>query len=176
MTWIAFRSRGEILRDVTTTADARRDGLLPLDVEGVRASFRDELELLGALQLRWHTRLSGRIERELASQPLDLEQAVVTAWQATADELPGIRAILDHYRDQPVDAAMAEAMRTATAKEHTLLAVMAGRAGLGDAGAPRVGAAIEERARDGYRPPRPRKGGEHAAPGLVDRLRAVLAA
>ena len=37
------------------------------------------------------------------SQPMDLEQAVVTAWQATADELPGVRPILDHYRAEPLD-------------------------------------------------------------------------
>ncbi len=89
MTWKAFHNRGEILRAVTATADARLDGLLPMDVPGVSETFADELDLLGALQLRWHTRLAGRIERELMRQPMDLEQAVVTAWQATADELPG---------------------------------------------------------------------------------------
>ena len=51
-------------------------------------------------------------------QPLDLEQAVITAWRATADELPGVRAIVDHHRDHPLDDAMAEAMAVATAKEH----------------------------------------------------------
>ena len=35
MTWNAFRSRGEILRDVTAVADARQDGALPWDVAGV---------------------------------------------------------------------------------------------------------------------------------------------
>lgn len=171
------RSRGEILREVTAAADARRDGLLPLDLDGVRDAFEDELDLLGALQLRWHTRLSGRIERELASQPVDLERAVVTAWRATTDELPGTRAIIDRHREHPLDDAMAAALRVATSKEHALLAVMAGRAGLADPGAPRVGAAIEERARAGHRPgPAPGGPGGHAGPGLLDRLRAVLAA
>jgi hypothetical protein len=147
MTWNAFRSRGEILRDVTAMADDRRDGALPWGVAGVSAAFADELDLLGALQLRWHTRLAGRIERELMSQPLDLEQAVVTAWRATAQELPGIRAVVDRYREEPLDRAMADAMATATAKEHELLAVMAGRATLDDPRAARVGAEIEARAR-----------------------------
>jgi hypothetical protein len=80
MTWTALKSRGEILRDVSAAADQRRDGTLPLDVDGAREAFRDELDLVGALQLRWHTRLSGRIERELVQQPLDLEQAVIVAW------------------------------------------------------------------------------------------------
>lgn len=148
MTWNAFRSRGEILRDVTTVADDRRDGALPWDVAGVPAAFADELDLLGALQLRWHTRLAGRIERELMGQPLDLELAVVTAWRATAHELPGIRAVVDRHREEPLDREMAGAMATATAKEHELLAVMAGRATLDDPRAARVGAEIEARARD----------------------------
>jgi hypothetical protein len=114
MTWTALKSRGEILRDVSAAADQRRDGTLPLDVDGAREAFRDELDLVGALQLRWHTRLSGRIERELVQQPLDLEQAVIDAWRATAEELPGIRAVVDHHREHPLDDAMAQALAVAT--------------------------------------------------------------
>ena len=89
MTWNDFHSRGEILRSVTEAADARLDGRLPLDVEGVEDVFDDELDLLGALQLTWHTRLAGRIDRALMNQPLDLDAAVIDAWRATAEELPG---------------------------------------------------------------------------------------
>ena len=42
MTWTSYRNRGEILRTVIATADARRDGLLPWDVEGVAESFGDK--------------------------------------------------------------------------------------------------------------------------------------
>lgn len=180
MTWTAHRSRGEILREVAEVADVRLDGRLPMDVDGVHEAFDDELELLGALQLRWHTRLAGRIERELTLQPLDLEQAVVAAWQATAHQLPGIRRILDRHRERPLDDAMARAMAVATSKEHAVLAVMAGRAGIHDAGAAGVGAGIEARARAGFRP---RDGfhsgqasGSHAGPRLRDRLRAAIVA
>lgn len=147
MTWKSFHRRGEILRTVITTADTRRDGLLPMDVEGVAETFGDELSLVGALSLRWHTRLAGRIERELMTQPMDLEATVVAAWRRTAGELPGIRAILDHYRELPGDAAMADALARATAKEHVLLAVMAGRSSAADRAAVRVGEQIEQRAR-----------------------------
>jgi hypothetical protein len=150
MTWKSFHRRGEILRAVTAAVDARRDGLLPMDVEGVAETFGDELTLLAALQLRWHTRLAGRIERELMHQPMDLEHAVVTAWRDTAAEMPGVLAVIDHYRAEPLDEAMARAMATSAAKERTMLAVMAGRASAEDAAAPRVGAAIEERARTAY--------------------------
>ena len=90
MTWTSYRNRGEILRTVIATADARRDGLLPWDVEGVAESFGDELTLLGALQLRWHTRLAGRIERELMARPMAFEAErillAVMAGQASAHD------------------------------------------------------------------------------------------
>src|SRR3546814_9390867 len=70
-------------------------------LSGVRETFRDELDLLGALQLRWHTRLQGKIEHELAEQPLDLETAAISAWRAAADEIPGVREVLDHYAAHP---------------------------------------------------------------------------
>jgi hypothetical protein len=174
MTWKSFHRRGEILRTVIAAADRRRDGLLPMDVEGVAETFGDELSLLGALQLRWHTRLAGRIERELMAQPMDLESGVVAAWQATATELPGIRAIVDHYREAPLDEAMADAMAKSADKEHILLAVMAGRVSGQDATAARVGEAIEAEARATFRPVRTASG--HAGPSLLGKIRAALAA
>lgn len=175
MTWTSFHDRGEILRSVIATADVRRDGTLPVDVEGVTETFGDELTLLGALQLRWHTRLAGRIERELTHQPLDLEQAVITAWQTTADELPGIRAIIDHHRSEPLNAAMADAMSKSAANERILLAVMAGRSSVQDAAAVGVGELIESKARATFRPVH-RIPTAHAAPGLLRRIKAALAA
>lgn len=181
MTWTAFRSRGEILRTVSAVADDRLDtslaGRLPLDVDGVREAFDDELDLLGALQLKWHTRLAGRIDRALGSQPMDLEAAVIGAWHETAAELPGVRRVLDHHLEQPLDERMADALATATAKEQSMLAVVAGRAGAQDSGAAPVGATIESRARASRRPVRrPTDRQAHRAPGLIDRLRAALAA
>jgi hypothetical protein len=180
MTWKSFPDRGEILRAVIGTADARRDGILPMDVDGVADTFGDELTLLGALQLRWHTRLAGRIERELMHQPMDLEHAVITAWRATAEELPGIRAIVDHYRAEPQDAVMALALAKASGKEHLLLSIMAGQANVHDIpgadAARRAGARIEDLARASrgtvvanLSVPAPRS-------SLLDRLKAALAA
>lgn len=171
MTWKSFHSRGEVLRTVVEVADTRRDGLLPLDVDGVRETFNDELTLLGALQLRWHTRLAGRIERELVQQPMDLRRAVVVAWRATADENAGIRAIIDHYTEHPVDDAMAETLARSAAKGWTLLAVMAGLSSLpANAATLRIGAEIEASARTEATV-------EVAAPSsLLERLRAALAA
>ncbi|PVG81096.1 hypothetical protein DDE18_20010 [Nocardioides gansuensis] len=174
MTWKSFHRRGEVLREVIAVADARRDGRLPLDVAGVRETFTDELDLLGALQLRWHTRLAGRIERELMVQPMDLEAAVVAAWHGAADEIPGIRAILDHYSAAPTSEEVARAIATANAKEHGMLAVMSGKAAIDDALAARVGAQIAERAHATYAGPAAPQPTEPLS--LVDRLRAVIAA
>ncbi len=175
MTWTSFHRRGEILRDVIASANRRRDGRLPSDLPGVAKTFVDERELLGALQLRWHTRLAGRIERELAAQPMELEDAVVAAWHATAAELPGVRMVLDQERVAPRSAEVAEAMAKATAKERILLAMMAGGVSAPDDTAVRVGARIEERARLSYRPAPPDAAPEQS-PGLLGRLKAALVA
>ncbi|TWG91891.1 hypothetical protein L615_007600000150 [Nocardioides sp. J9] len=182
MTWTAYHNRGETLRAVITASSQRRDGVLPTDVEGVAETFHDELDLLGALVLKWHTRLAGNIEQMLAHQPTDLDEAVAVAWSNTAHELPGVRMIIDHYRAEPVDDAMARAMAKAAAKEHYLLAVMAGRASLlSEQAALRAGAAIEERARELHRtlpPVDPAEAYEEpqVRGTLLERLRAVLAA
>lgn len=147
MTWTHHHKRGEILRTVIAVADQRRDGLLPTDVDGVDQTFADDLDLLGALHLRWHTRLAGHIERALMEQPLDLEGAVVAAWRRTARDMPGVRAILDHYGAAPTDDRMAATLAKAFRKEHLMLAVMAGRGAYADEQAVPIGAALEERAR-----------------------------
>lgn len=183
MTWTAFHNRGEVLRAVMATAEERQDGILPMDVPGVAEKFHDELDLLGALQLKWHTRLAGHAEKEFGPQPLDLRLAITTAWARTAEENSGLRKVLDHYRDEPIDEAMARAMRKATAKEHHFLAVMAGLAGLG-LGHPEVeklGAQIEDQARaleHGVPALQPMIPAEMPQPrgSLLERIRAVVAA
>lgn len=179
MTWKAFHNRGEVLRTVIATAAARRDGILPMDVPGVAEKFTGELDLLSALQLKWHTRLAGHVERQLMTQPLDIQTAVMLGWKATADELPGVRLILDHYTANPVDEAMATAVGKAAAKEHQYLAVMAGRANHTDESAEPIGTAIEAAARDLHNGVTavivPQEDVEERGT-LLERLRAVIAA
>jgi hypothetical protein len=181
MTWEAFHHRGDVLRAVIAEAGNRRDGTLPMDLPGVRETFRDELDLLASLQLRWHTRLAGRIERELAAQPMDLEQAVITAWRATARELVGVREIIDHHREHPTDDEMVRVMTVSAAKERQMLALMAGLVStmaLDEHGA-RLGARVEEAARAGLvAPPRDTSSTDTTVgnASFLDRLRAALAA
>jgi hypothetical protein len=151
MTWTAVHRRGEVLRTLIAAVDARHDGLLPMDVTGVRETFGDELSVLAALQLRWHTRLSGRLEHALMHHPMDLEGAVVEVWHATADELPGTRRVLDHYRAEPLGEEMATVLRISAAKGHVLLAALSGHSGIDQAATAAIGRMLEERARATHR-------------------------
>ena len=179
MTWDAYHRRDEVLRTVIAEADARGDGTLPIELPGVAETFGDELALIGALQMRWHTRLAGMIERELMDQPRDLESAVMSAWRRTAAELSGIRAVLDAHATAPTSVAMGAACARAQHKNWTLMAAMAGRASPTDRRAADVGRGIEQRARAAYRPVT--AGGTHRAdqnphPSLLGRIKAHLAA
>lgn len=185
MTWDAYHRRGEVLRAVIDEANSRRDGTLPMNLAGVAETFGDELALVGALQLRWHTRLDGTIERALLDRPSDTESAVVEAWCRTATELAGVREILDACTETPASDAMDEALDKARAADWRLMAASAGVAGSSDPGAIHAGRRIEQRARACYSPipvhatmqPRHRaeNGGFHHH-SLLSRLKARLAA
>lgn len=179
MTWNAFHHRGEILQTVIDTADARRDGVLPTDVPGVPETFHSDLDLIGALWIKWHARLSGNIERELMAQPMDLEAAITNAWRKTSQDAPGIRMILDRYTSTPSDPEMAAAMTRAQEKEWLKLASAAGLANDESAAAARAGERVTRNARAGAvvpAQPGPRDVDPVVTPSLVDRIRAVLAA
>jgi len=179
MTWDAHHRRGEVLRAVVDETNSRRDGSLPVALPGVSETFADELDLVAALQLRWHTRLAGRIDRALLDAPSDLEAAVLDAWRATARELPGVRAVLDTHLENPTSDAMAEALTLAQAKERALLAAMAGLSSVQDAAASSVGERLEAAARASFRADRApghRRATEAHRPTLMGRLKAALAA
>ena len=176
MTWNAFHHRGEILQTVIDAADARLDGELPMNLPGVSETFRDELDLIGALSLKWHARLSGNIERQLMTQPMDLEGAITSAWAKTSTEAPGIRMIIDRYTESPSDPEMAVALTRAREKEWVKLASAAGLANDESASAARAGARVTDNARSGLPVPTPKTVDPVDSPSLVDRIRAVLAA
>jgi hypothetical protein len=180
MTWDAHHRRGEVLRAVIDEANARGDGTLPTGVPGVDRTFADDFDLIAALQLRWHTRLAGCIERALMDQPTDLESAVLNGWHATAMELGGVRAILDAYTARPTSTKMGAALERARQKDYMMMAAMAGKASANDVRGAQVGRALEEKARATYHPAlatAPRHRAVERTPGsLFDRLRARLAA
>lgn len=180
MTWTAHHHRGDVLRAVIDEANRRRDGQLPMELPGVADTFEDDLALVAALQMRWHTRLAGTIERALGEQPADLESAVLTAWRETADELAGVRSILDAYVEAPTSDDMRRALSLARRKEWALLAAMAGRASAQDSAALKVGAALERKAREAYAPaagpPQLEVAGHRREPSLLGWIKSHLAA
>ena len=147
MSWNTFHRRGETLRTVVEAANDRRDGVLPMAEPGVAENFADELDLLGALQLKWHARLSGNVERALMREPMDLESAVSSAWRATAEELAGVRLVIDRCAEQPTGPDMAVASARAARLERARLAMAAGLASGHSDAAVEVGRRIEDRAR-----------------------------
>lgn len=171
MTWNAFHHRGEILRAVVETADARRDGVLPMQLPGVDKSFHGELDLIAALWLKWSARLFGNIERALTTEPLDLEDAIASAWRLTGDQLPGVRAILDRYVESPSDPEMAAALHRASEKEWCRLAAAAGLANDEGPAAARAGRQVELKARAAAH-----ELVDGGTPSLVERIKALLAA
>ena len=152
MTWDAFHHRGDVLRDVVDEANRRHDGALPAELPGVTETFGDESALVAALQLRWSTRLAGEIERALNDHPDDFETAVVAAWRRTADELDGVRQILDAQRETPTSPELGEALDTAHRKDAVLMAGMAGLVSPSDPSAVGIGERLEAEARAAYRP------------------------
>ena len=175
MSWNTFHRRGEILRAVVDAADDRRDGRLPVDVPGVTESFADQLDLIGALQLKWNARLAVSIERRLHHEPIDLESAVTTAWCDTAAQLPGVRAVIDHHLEHPRDARMDDALRRSRQRERAYLAAAAGQPA-------EAGTRLETRARQCLETSAetPMSAPTAVTPPVVasfaDRLRAVVAA
>lgn len=142
MNWTTFHRRTEVLESVIAEAGHRRDGTLPIDVPGVAERFSGPEDLLAALRLRWYNHLAGAIERALAGQPVDLEDAVVGAWRRTDADLPGVRAILDAHRPESHEPSA-----RAEQKEWELLAASAGEASVSGPRAVRAGRMIEDRAR-----------------------------
>lgn len=161
---VAYR-RGDVLRAVGQAANSRLDGCLPMDVPGVSETFRDELDLTGALQLRWHALMAGNIERALAEEPgehnalrvgedAELEDIVLGAWHDARAAMPGVRLVLDTLAKEPTSPEMAEALDIANRKDRALLAVMAGKASAQDSEAAEVGRWLEAKVRrSDFQPP-----------------------
>ncbi len=171
MNWETFHRRGDVLHAVIKESDARCDGELPMYVAGVEQVFSDELDLLAALSLKWHTNLQGTLEKVYNDQPLDFEAAVISAWRDLATELPGIRRVLDKALASD-EAEIVEVLQKSQAKERELLALWSGRVSafqIDEYGA-KVGAEVEAKAREGFEIPTSKVA--PPAPTLLERLKA----
>lgn len=174
MTWNAFARREDILRAVVDTADRGLDGVLPNDLPGLTETFPTNNDLVSALLLKWHARLSGNVERILMAEPMGLEESVAAAWRRTAEQMPGVRLILDRAGHLD-NSTLRPLVKRAQEREWVRLAMAAGTANNASPAAAAAGRRLEETARAGLALSGP--GTAHEAnESFVRRLKAALAA
>jgi len=146
MTVPVYRQRYRVLQALIQEMDVRLDGAIPRHVLGLSEAFEDDVALVGALQMRWYTRLGGHIDIE-QERLHDLDQAVVAAWRLTRAELPGVRLALDRVLEDPTSPQMRLVLEKARRNEHIMLALKAGLTWFHDDRAAALGADLERIAR-----------------------------
>ena len=108
-------SRAGVLHQVIEEILSRKDGQIPTDIEGIDVLFDGIDDLANALLLRWHTRLVASLERGLADEPEDREEAVIEAWRHAAWIYWGVRKVIDDLADHPPT----KKLLTRSARPHT---------------------------------------------------------
>ncbi len=125
MSWTDFYRRRDALDTVIEHARRNPEGDLPF--AEVKDVFGTPEDLLLALHHKWIMKLTGQLGVALteASQDpdVDLVDAVLAGWRATATEHPALRRLLDAGMEQ-----YAETMHPAIEGEQRLLALAAGLA------------------------------------------------
>jgi hypothetical protein len=122
--WDTYHRRATALRGVIAELDRSGSSTLPWDDE-LAAVFDDPDDLLVALHDVWTRRLAGRVDLALEIDEHASAESVALAWREVADELAGVRRLLDRQADNP-------ALRHSQRQEYRMLAVAAGAATIGD--------------------------------------------
>lgn len=121
-------TRASVLHAVIEEIQARNDGQIPTDVDGIDAFFHDTGDLADALLLRWHTRLTASLEGGLVGDPESRREAVIEAWRHCAQTYRGVRMVIDQLVADPPTEAIDNAVRTTTSNDWAAMAVAAGLA------------------------------------------------
>ena len=140
-------SRASVLHEVIEEILVRKDGQIPTDIEGIATFFDDIEDLANALLLRWHTRLVASLERGLADEPEDRDEAVIEAWQHATWIYWGVRKVIDELAENPPTEGVAPPGRTTARNDWAAMAGAAGLASGFDEPAVRVGHRLELEAR-----------------------------
>jgi hypothetical protein len=122
--WDNYHRRATALRDVVAELDRSGSSTLPWTDE-LAAVFDDPDRLLVALNDLWARRLAGRVDLALEIDEHESAESVALAWHEVAEELAGVRRVLDRQADNPL-------LRHSRRQEHRMLAVAAGHATTGD--------------------------------------------
>lgn len=140
-------SRASVLHEVIEEILVRKDGQIPTDIDSIDTFFDGIEDLVNALLLRWHTRLVASLERGLADEPEDREEAVIEAWQHATWIYWGVRKVIDELAENPPTEGVAHAVRTTARNDWAAMAIAAGLASGFDDPASRVGHGLELEAR-----------------------------
>jgi hypothetical protein len=122
--WDTYHRRATALRQVVTDLD-RSGSSTPHWDDELAAVFADRDDLLVALHDLWTRRLAARVDLAMEIDEHGPQESVALAWREVADELPGVRRVLDAQADNP-------ALRRSDRAEHRMLAISAGLATMGD--------------------------------------------
>jgi hypothetical protein len=122
--WDTYHRRATALRRVIADLDRSGWSTPPWDDE-LAAAFEDPDDLLVALHDMWTRRLAGRVDLALEIDDHESWESVALAWREVAEELAGVRRVLDRQADNP-------ALRHSGRQEHRMLAIAAGVATIND--------------------------------------------
>jgi hypothetical protein len=122
--WDTYHRRATAVRRVIADLDRSGSSELAWDDE-LAAAFDDPDDLLVALHDVWNRRLASRVDLALEIDEHESAESVALAWREVADELAGVRRVLDRQADNPV-------LCHSRCQEHRMLAVSAGVATIGD--------------------------------------------
>jgi hypothetical protein len=122
--WDTYHRRATALRRVIADLDRSGSSTLPWNDE-LAAVFDDPDDLLVALHDVWTRRLAARVDLALEIDEQVSGESVALAWREVADELAGVRRVIDRQADNPV-------LRHSARQEHRVLAIAAGVATISD--------------------------------------------
>jgi hypothetical protein len=121
-TWQTQNRRSAAIREILTRLERTRDGELPWEqVPMAHDVFGTPSELLRALQQVWFTRLTAALDLAMEYGGADRVESAQMAWFELAWRFPGLRRVLDRYRDHA-------AVSPGRTQEHRMLAISAGLA------------------------------------------------
>lgn len=168
-------SRGEMLRVLLRELEESEQlsaAVAPAErIAHAAETFGSETAVLTALQIVWRARLISSIADQRRDPSLDPVEQVIAAWRRTAEENPGLRRLLDHYRGYPASPETAVALGVATAIEHAYLARSSRIAPAGDPRLAALGAQLEQQARERPAGPGGHRSGDRRRGRLALRLR-----
>ncbi|GAC1383195.1 MAG: hypothetical protein NVSMB48_15810 [Marmoricola sp.] len=141
-------TRATVLRAVIDEILTSQNGQIPTDIEGLYDFFDGVDDLTYALLLRWHTRLVASLERGLADEPEDREDAVIEAWRHATWIYWGVRLIIDNLTANPPTDGVAHAIAITARNDWASMAIAAGLASSFDEPAVRIGHRLEMQARE----------------------------